>query len=312
MKSRNLLTLIFAAFFAKSFAQEKDSIPVVISHIFFCVDSVTYKNLLNHDFIAKIFADSREMSSKTITDSWTGKYLNGRQSYIEVFPTNESKAQPELGDKYGDLAIVFRTRKSGIINQIDQQMRANGKTPQLKFMEYEDSGKIIRFNQNLYLSNVELQETFRPYVEEFTVEFLKLFGFNESEIHLGISEEQFRERRRGRKYDKLFDNIEKIELLLTKQEFQYLAETLKYLDFSQIGYRFINNELEITCAIDPKRSYKLKAVHIKLLRRTENINIEISKNLIFRANGTQAAFYFVTPPEKGTHKNTKPVMHKAG
>ena len=102
-------------------------------------------------------------------------------------------------------------------------------------MEYESDGKIIPFNYNLYLANADLQETFRPYVEEFTVDFLKLCGFNESEIKAGITEEQFREKRRGKKYEKLYDNIEKIELTLTDEEFEYLAADIEIFWFFPNG-----------------------------------------------------------------------------
>jgi len=250
--------------------------------------------LFHHEFIAKIFANTRELSSKTLTDSYTGKYLMGQQSYIEVFKPDYKQGKPELGDKFGDVGIVFRTRKPDI-KRLNQLIKADKKEVTLKLVEYEDSGKIISFNQNLHLSNAKLQETFRPYTEEFTVEFLKLCGFNESEIKSGITEKQFREKIRGKKYEKLCDNIEKIELTLTRDEFEYLAETLKYLDFSQNGYQFTNNGLEISCSVQQNRSYKLKAIHFKLLNQTDDINIEISKTLTFRASGLKASFQFNYP-----------------
>jgi hypothetical protein len=291
MKIRVFITLLFVACFGQLFGQAKDSVTVVVSHIFFCIDSITYQNLFHHEFIAKVFANTRELSSKTLTDSYTGKYLMGRQSYIEVFKPDYKEGKPEHGDKFGDVGLVFRTTKPQI-NKIDQLIRADKKDANLKILEYEDSGKIIPFNQNLYLSNAELQETFRPYLEEFTVEFLKLCGFNESEIKSGITEEQFREKRRGKKYEKLYDNIEKVELTLTEKEFEYLAETLKYFGFAQTGHRFTNNNLEIICSIQNKRKYKLKAIHFTLLSKTDDITVEVSKNLTFKASGTKASFEF--------------------
>jgi len=291
MKIRVFITLLFVACSEHLFSQPKDSVTVVVSHIFFCIDSITYQNLFHHEFIAKVFANTRELSSKTLTDSYTGKYLMGRQSYIEVFEPDYKEGKPELGDKFGDVGLVFRTKKTNI-HEIDQLIKADEKDGNLKLVEYEDSGKIIPFNQNLYLSNTELQETFRPYVEEFTADFLKLRGFNDSEIKSGITEEQFRERRTGKKYEKLYDNIEKVELTLTDKEFEYLAETLKYFGFSQAGHKFTNNSLRIICSIQNKRKYKLKAIHFTLLNRTDDITIEVSKNLTFRASARKASFEF--------------------
>ena len=291
MKIRISLTLLLVVYFGQSFNEPKDSVKVVVSHIFFCIDSISYQNLFHDEFVAKIFANTREQSSKTLTDSYTGKYLMGRQSYIEVFEPAQKEGTPELGDKFGDLGLVFRTKKPGDINKIDQLIRDDKKNANLKLIEFEDSGTVIPFNQNLYLSHAGLQETFRPYIEEFTIEFLKRCGFNENEIRSGITEEQFSEKRRGKKYEKLYDNIEKIELTLTEDEFEYLAETLKYLDFSQNGYRFTNNGLEISCSVQQNRSYKLKAIHFKLLNRISDIKkIEISKNLTFTASGIKASF----------------------
>lgn len=287
-----LFIIVFIASFGRVSGQASDSIKVVISHVFFCVDSVTYQNLLTYDFIAREFAYSRESSSKTLRDSWTGKYLMGRKSYIEIFAANDKKAQPELGDKFGDAAIVFRTTRPGDIHKIDTAIKAGKRNPHLELMKYESDGKIIPFNNNLYLSNVALQETFRPYVEEFTAEFLNLCGFSEGDIKAGVTTEQFGEKRRGKKYEKLYDNIEKIELTLTAEEFEYLAGSLKYFGFSQTGNRFTNGELEIICSLQQNRTYKLKAIHFTLLSKTDDITIDISKNLIFKASGATASFEF--------------------
>jgi len=292
MKIRILLAIVLITSFGRVSSQPNDSVKVLISHIFFCVDSITYQNLFKHDFIAKEFAYSRESSSKTLTDSWTGKYLMGRQSYIEVFAVNEKKTQPELGDKFGDAGIVFRTTKPEDINKIDARIKADKRDTHLELMKYESDGKIIPFNNNLYLSNVALQETFRPYVEEFTADFLKLCGFSEDDIKAGVTTEQFGDKRRGKKYERLYDNIEKIELALTNEEFEYLASSLKYFGFSQTGNRFINGGLEIICSLQQNRKYKLKAIHFALLNKTEDVTIEISKNLIFKASETTASFEF--------------------
>jgi Family of unknown function (DUF5829) len=291
MKIRVLLTVVISACFGQLNGQTNDSIKVELNHIFFCVDSITYGNLFKHEFIAKVFANTSETSTKTLTDSWTGKYLMGRNSYTEIFASNSYKGtNPQLGDKFGDVGIVFKTKKSGDIDKINLLIKANNRDTQLKLNEYESDGKIIPFNYNLYLSNPGLQETFRPYVEEKTTDFLKLCGFSESEIKSEITEEQFREKIRKKKYEKIYDYIKKIELTLTVEEFEYLAETLKYFGFSQMGHRFSNNRLEIICLVQQNRSYKLKAIHFTLLKSLEDIYIEVSKNLTFRASGAEASF----------------------
>jgi hypothetical protein len=187
MKTFVLLPIILLTSFGRVRSQTGDSIKVVISHIFFCIDSITYQNLFNHDFLAKEFAYSRESSNKTLTDSWTGKYMNGRLSYIEVFAPNNKKTELQLGDKFGDIGIVFRTKKPGDIHKIDAGIKADKRDTHLELIKYESDGKIIPFNYNLYLVDIALQEKFRPYVEEFTTEFLELCGFNESEIKTGIT-----------------------------------------------------------------------------------------------------------------------------
>jgi hypothetical protein len=293
MKIRVLLTIVFIASFGQLIGQTSDFVKVDINHIFFCIDSITYENLFKQEFMGKIFADTRESSGNTLTDSWTGKYLFGRDSYIEVFASNSYEdANAPIGDKFGDAGIVFKTKKSGDIHKINLLIKTNKRDSYLKLNESEFDGKIIAFNYNLYLSNADLQESFRPYIEEKTKDFLKFCGFSESEIKSEITAEQFREKIRGKKFEKLYDNIEKIELTLTDGEFKYLAETLKYFGFSQTGHRFTNNRLDIICTLQQNRKYKLKAIHFTLLNKTEDINIEVSKNLTFRASGLKASFQF--------------------
>jgi hypothetical protein len=292
MKTRLLIAILLITCFEKANSQVNDSIKTGISHIFFCIDSVSYNNLFNHEFIAKLFANTSESSGKTLTDSWTGKYLNGRQSYLEVFEPNETKEHPQLGDKFGDIGLVFRTNKPGDIQKIEARIKGDKIETQLELMKYESDGKIIPFNYNLYLSMPSLQESFRPYVEEFTVDFLTLRGFTNTEIKAGVTEEQFREKRRGKKYEKLYDNIEKVELALTGEEFASLSGLLKYIGFSQTGNRFTNNGLEIQCSVEENRPYKLKAIYFSLLKESKNISIEISKNLSFNATGSKASFQF--------------------
>jgi hypothetical protein len=292
MKISILLTIVLVVDFGQVSSQIPDSVKVVISHTFFCIDSVSYQNLFKNEFITKLFANTRESSSKTLTESWTGKYIMGRQAYLEAFAANGTDTSSSLGDKFGDVGIVFRTKKPGDIHKTDTRIKHDKRDTHLELMKYESDGKIIPYNYNLYLSNAALQETFRPYVEEFTVDFLKLRGFSDSEINRGITEEQFREKRRGKSYEKLFDDIEKIELTLTNEEFEYLAETLKYIGFSRKANRFTNDRLEILCTVQQNRTYKLKALHFTLLNETKPITIEISKNLIFSASGKKASFQF--------------------
>src|SRR5919108_6576542 len=114
MMIRVLLTVLLVSCLGQLIGQTSDSTQVDINHIFFCVDAATYENLLKNEFIAKVFADTRELSNKTLTDSWTGKYLTGRDSYIEVFaPKSDSVPNHTLGDKFGDLGIVFKTKIVG-------------------------------------------------------------------------------------------------------------------------------------------------------------------------------------------------------
>jgi hypothetical protein len=240
-----------------------------------------------------MFADTRETTNKTLTDSWTGKYVFGRDSYIEVFkPTSHKETNPQLGDKFGDLGIVFKTKLPSDLHRLNLQMKGNKRETHLKENASEFDGKTIAFNYNLFLSNVDLQDSFRPYVEEKTIDFLKFCGFTENEIKSEITAEQFRERIRGKKFDRLYDNIEKIELALTEREFDYLAGTLQYFGYSKTGHRFSDDKLEIVCSIRQNRKYKLEAIHFTLLNNTEDIKIEISKNLVFIASGAKASFQF--------------------
>jgi len=152
-KIKIVFTILLIAWFGKKgICQPADSITVDFNHIFFCIDSVSYDNLFKHEFLGKIFANARELTNKTVTDSWTGKYIMGRQSYVEVFASNSYKGtNPQLGDKFGDLGIVFKTKKPGDIKKIDEQIKNNKRATDLKLNEIESHGKTVPFSNHCSL-----------------------------------------------------------------------------------------------------------------------------------------------------------------
>lgn len=266
---------------------------VDINHIFFCVDSTTYNKLFENETITQLLANTRESSTKTLTESWTGKYIFGRNSFIEIFSEGSyAGGEPSLGDKFADLGIAFKTKILGDIEILKEKMEVEHIPKHFETTEFESNGKYIKWNHILFINNPSIQNNFRPYVEEKAKDFLLMRGFSEQDISKELTEEVYREKLRGKKYDKLFDTIEKIKLLITREEFTYLSETLKLFGFSQKGNKFTDGRCEVTCKIEPERKFRVKEIQIHLLDKIEKTHIKISDHLDFKANKYSGRFIF--------------------
>lgn len=285
-----VLTAIFTLYLGQALSQTGG---FEINHIFFTVDSLTYNELLKDEFLTKVLANTREFSSTTLADSWTGKYIYGKNSFIEVFSQAKVKNNNlQLGDKFSDLAIVFKTKKSGDMDKFKGLLDSLKVSTKFETTEFVSNGQIHKGNYILFIDRPLLHDNFRPYVEEKTKELLLSRGFTENEIIQEISEEKFREKLRGRKFDKLFDKIKGIDLKLTNNEFNYLAETLKYLGFLQRGHIFSNEELVIKCQINENSRFRIDRIEISLCDKITSKEIIISNHLTLLIQEKVAQFIF--------------------
>ncbi len=65
--------------------KEVEPVDVFLNHVYVVVDSTTYEDIASSKFIIHEFADFIQATSSTEDeDSWTGTYLSGKKTYLEI------------------------------------------------------------------------------------------------------------------------------------------------------------------------------------------------------------------------------------
>lgn len=285
------------------YSHGQDTLTIDLNHLFLGVDSATYVNLIADSFIRDVFADTRKARPKIATAEWSNTSINGRDAFLEFHsPLKNDKPyfSPEdqfgdLGGKFNDLGIVFKTKTTGDIDHARKQLENKGHKVKAITDEFEEKGQRMKWTTFLWIENPNIERTFRPIVEEKSYDFLKSRGFTDLEISKEITHENWRERIRNKKYDKLFDRITGIELNLSKPEFEYLAASLKEFSFGQDGTVLFDSNCFIRCNITEKPSaFRVSKIYLSLTRDSESKEITISETLRLRINGSAAVYEFKT------------------
>ncbi len=100
---------------------QKNLTPVFLNHVYFVLDSNTYMHVFDSAFLQQV-GDTAEKKVTTSTESWSGKYFSGRNSYFELFPPKGFE-----GAVVGDLGFGFMTFKQGDIEQVKKKWTNNNK-----------------------------------------------------------------------------------------------------------------------------------------------------------------------------------------
>lgn len=295
------LTSIVAFLLATSVSNGQKTLTIDLNHIFLGVDSATYVNLISDNFIKDIFADTREVRPKISTAEWTNTTISGRDAFLE-FHSPLHKDKPifspddqfgDLGGKYNDLGIVFKTRVTNDIEGVKTTLEESGNKVKAITDEIDDNGKRIKWTTFLWIDNSKHQKTFRPIIEEKSKELLKSRGFTDNEISKEITHENWKEKIRNKKYDKLFDKITEVELNLTKSEFEYLVASLTHFSYKQNGTTLSDNVCTIkTNLVDRESAFRVSKIHLSLTREFESKEVIISDRLTVTIKGRTAVYNF--------------------
>ncbi len=107
-----ILYIIFMTTICAEMQAQNNSTPVFLNHVYFVLDSNTYMHVFDSAFLQQI-GDTAEKKVTTSTESWSGKYFSGRNSYFELFPPKGFEDAV-----VGDLGFGFMTFKQGYIEQV--------------------------------------------------------------------------------------------------------------------------------------------------------------------------------------------------
>lgn len=268
-------------------AQEK--LPeVYLNHIFIVLDSNSYNHLFDSSFISDTLGDIKESAHKTTSDSWSGKYLYGKNGYFEFFSTKSY-----VGATINDCGLGFMTFKSDDILKIEQYWKKNtSDNIEKDTIYYVFENKSKPWFYSLYISRKDSLQPLSTWLMENTPEILKSSGFKDEEIKKEIKWHEYMARVNKKEFMKSFNRIKSIVLSLNQKEYEYFRKTLIGLGMKQKGNTYYNDQINISYTIDDIAPVRLKTVETELTDSLPDDMIRISKNLMVLIKGKKAIWNF--------------------
>src|SRR5450631_3146450 len=174
--------LVLSVIVSTNVKAQINRVPVFLNHLYFVLDSNTYAHIFDSAFFQQI-GNTTETKTTTTAGSWTGKYLRGRDSYLEVFPPKGFAGATE-----GNIGFGFMNLKQGDVNKLEANWKANSKDSVKSDTStlLKDGIKLSWF-YSLSLYSVDSLIPASAWVMENTPDMLKARGFTEEEIKKPIS-----------------------------------------------------------------------------------------------------------------------------
>jgi hypothetical protein len=265
-------------------AQQKPS--VFLNHVYFVLDSNTFNNLFDDSYLQTI-ADTTEKRTTTSNSSWSGKYIFGKNSYLEFFEANGFE-----GATLGSSGFGFMTHKSGDFNTIKNNwQKIYTDSLQTDTTVVTSRGPAHKW---FYATGLPIDTTIATstWLMENTPDELKSVGFTDNEIKQPISWQQYYEKRYQKKFLKPLNKITKVEIITNKKEYDYLKISLLGFGLKEANNSFYNDEVKIQYTIANVPSTELKTVTFALDDALLANTVTISNHLILQVNDKTAMFTF--------------------
>lgn len=281
------IIIVLLGIVTANYIQAQTEPKVFLNHLFFVLDSSTFNHLFDDNYVLEI-GDTSIKSTTTTTASWTGKYLMGKQSYLEFFSSSSFKQVPEQGFGFG-----FMTYKSGDINQIKNNWKhKTTDSIETDTMIVPASGKLLPWFYDISLYTLDTLPMVSTWLMENTPDEFKSVGFTDEEIKQPISWQQYSEKRRHKLNTKPFDHISEVELVTNAKEYNYLKKSLIGFGLKDDGRKFYNDEVQIKYSIANVPSTKLKSVTIELDNALPDHEVVMNDHLMLFISSKTAMLKF--------------------
>lgn len=149
-------------------AQAEDRQLLFYNHAWGTFDRAT-ADAVEHSAYLKQFADF-EVRTNTGSDGkmWTGRYLRGRETYLEVFGIGDVPGQD---GQRGAAGLGLSTERDGDIDTLDTRLRDAGQQP-IDFTQTRDfgDGKPVPWYDSVFL--IERYDRFGAWAMEYRDEYL--------------------------------------------------------------------------------------------------------------------------------------------
>lgn len=268
-----LLTIVLSSF-QKNYSDANDSRfrkNVRFNHLFVVIDDSTFTYLFDSLQVLKKFAATSEQTTDAGSASWTGKYLFGRNNYLEIFKPGGMK-----GGKLGDFGIGFMTDKLGTLDSLHSYWKNTLDSVHEEKTTTNDDGNISPWFTSLSIPNIDSLKI-NAWVFENSKEEMTYAGFTEKDLQrpIGFSEYDKHITAKLRnvpvdsvKYGKLFDKIISLKISLSTKELSYLKHFLRDIGFTEHAHSFTNDDLTITYSLTEGEHFLVKEIGFSLLKTT--------------------------------------------
>jgi Family of unknown function (DUF5829) len=282
------LYLVLSAIVSTNAKAQINRVPVFLNHLYFVLDSNSYAHIFDSAFLQQI-GNTTEKKTTTTGSSWSGKYLNGLDSYFEVFAPKGFTGATE-----GNIGFGFMTFKQGDINKLEANWKADSKDSVKRDTSIllKDGIKLSWF-YSLSLYSVDSFIPASAWVMENTPDMLKARGFTEEEIKKPISWGEFVEKRSKTKFTKAFNRITSVEIITNKKEFDYLNKSFLGFGLKEKNNTFFNDYISIKYSIADIPSTELKEVEIELNNSFKEQTIFVSPKFSLHVKDKSARLVFI-------------------
>jgi hypothetical protein len=283
-----VLYLVLSVIVSTNAKAQINRVPVFLNHLYFVLDSNSYAHIFDSAFLQQI-GNTTEKKTTTTGGSWSGKYLNGRDSYFEVFPPKGFTGATE-----GNIGFGFMTFKQGDINKLEANWKADSKdSVKSDTSTLMKDGIKLSWFYSLSLYSVDSLVPASAWVMENTPDMLKARGFTEEEIKKPISWGEFVEKKSKTKFTKAFNRITSVEIITNKKEFDYLNKSFLGFGLKEKNNTFFNDYISIKYTITDIPSTELKKVEIELNNSFKDQTIIVCDKLSMHVKDKSAILIFI-------------------
>jgi hypothetical protein len=238
------------------------------NHLFVVIDDSTYKYMLDSLNFLNDFSRNREDTVDTGDESWSGKYLFGKNNYLEIFGTSGYE-----GAKLGDVGLGFMSNKLGTLDSLYRDWSISLDSVILTNRDFIDEhGEARPWLRTISIPNKDSLQI-EPWLIENTKEEMIDAGFTENDLLNVIEFSDYSRYRRAKrlgispdsaKYDKLFDKVTSIYLTLSDKELSYLRQYLIDFGFIEKNKAFSTNDFEVNFLVSESRHFILNQIDFAL------------------------------------------------
>ena len=266
---------------------------IYLNHVYLTLDSTTYSSIRNSDFLKEQFATVKTKTVRASSNtSWTGTYINGKNTYIEFFDQGGVENKGYSGIGYG-IEI-----ENGIDSLYKYFTGLGMKNITKGLMPYKIEDREIPwfYSFGFYSEDSTATSFLSTWLMEYHYEYMKYLLPDIEPESINITRELYNHKRYQN--DLLLKDIIEIELALNEFDHNKLVEELKNYGYhiEQRGELLIGNGPDIKIILRAKLENKSGIYRIKFSLNDkqyeqQTVLFSTKSKLILNADRT-AEWYF--------------------